>query len=39
MTDDQIKHLTQLQELREKGVLSEVQFEKEKTKILGDAVA
>lgn len=37
MTDDQIKHLTQLQELREKGVLSETQFEKEKARILGDA--
>lgn len=36
MTDEQIKALVQLKELKEQGILSQEEFEKEKANILND---
>lgn len=38
MTDEQIQSLVQLKELKEQGILSQEEFEKEKDKIINGAV-
>ena len=38
MTDEQIQALTQLKELKEQGILSQEEFEKEKAEILNGAI-
>ena len=39
MTDEQIQSLVQLKELKEQGILSQEEFEKEKASILNETKA